>query len=85
MFAFAFFLFFFLSFFIVYSYFCTMESSKKRILFIVNPISGTSKKTGFDKIVAKHIDTNRFSYDIIRTEYAGHAAELAAACAAQVK
>ena len=83
MFAFAFFLFFFLSFFIVYSYFCTMESSKKRILFIVNPISGTSKKTGFDKIVAKHIDTNRFSYDIIRTEYAGHAAELAAACAAQ--
>ena len=55
-----------------------MQDSKKRILFIVNPISGTSSKKGFDKIVEKSIDHDRFEYEIIRTEYAGHAAELAA-------
>ena len=60
-----------------------MQDEKQHILFIVNPISGTSSKKGFDKIVEKVIDQNRFRYDIIRTEYAGHAAELAADSAKQ--
>ena len=60
-----------------------MQDGKRHILFIVNPISGTSSKKGFDKIVEKNIDRNHFNYDIIRTEYAGHAAELASAAALQ--
>jgi len=60
-----------------------MEVRKRRIVFIVNPISGTSSKKGFDKIVEKNLNPDLFSWQIIRTEYAGHAAELAAKCAAE--
>ena len=60
-----------------------MLYSKRSILFIVNPISGTSSKKGFDRIVEKVIDRDRFLYDIVRTEYAGHAAKLAAEAAAK--
>lgn len=63
--------------------FAPMQNDKEQILFIVNPISGTSSKKGFDKIVEKVIDCNRFQYKIVRTEYAGHAAELAAHAATQ--
>ena len=58
-----------------------MNSEKKRIVFIVNPISGTSKKKGFDNIVDRCIDKDRFDCRIVRTEYAGHAAKLARQCA----
>ena len=54
-----------------------MNSEKKRIVFIVNPISGTSKKKGFDNIVDRCIDKDRFDCRIVRTEYAGHASEIA--------
>ncbi len=60
-----------------------MQEDKKHIVFIVNPISGTSSKKGFDKIVSKTLADDRFHYDIIRTEYAGHAAEIARQCAAR--
>lgn len=58
-----------------------MQEKKKRIVFIVNPISGTSSKKGFDKVVEKTLDRERFDWQIVRTEYAGHAEELAAQCA----
>ena len=60
-----------------------MIASKKEIVFIVNPISGTSSKRGFDKKVEQLIDKERFSWRIVRTEYAGHAAEIASRCAAE--
>ncbi len=60
-----------------------MQDDKRHILFIVNPISGTSSKKGFDKIVEKVISRDLFHYDIVRTAYSGHAAELAAQSAAQ--
>ncbi len=60
-----------------------MKEEKKHIVFIVNPISGTSKKKGFDKIVNKTLNPDSFSWNIIRTEYAGHAAEIAAKSAAE--
>lgn len=50
--------------------------SKKRILFIVNPISGHHDKRKFRECVARELDGDAFSYDIIFTEYAGHATEL---------
>ena len=83
MFDFVIFLSFYASFSDIFSTFAPMQDAKKRILFIVNPISGTSSKKGFDKIVEKVIDRDRFEYNIIRTEYAGHAAELAADSAAR--
>ena len=54
-----------------------MKTEKKQIVFIVNPISGTSRKKGFDGIASKVIDKDKYDYEIIRTEYAGHARELA--------
>jgi len=57
-----------------------MQQEKKKIVFIVNPISGTSSKKGFDKIVEKAIDREKYDYRIVRTEYAGHAAELTTQC-----
>ena len=34
-----------------------MQEGKKKIVFIVNPISGTSSKEGFDKVVEKKLDS----------------------------
>ena len=51
------------------------------ILFIVNPISGTSRKDEIPQLVSTHLDASRFSPTIVLTEYAGHAAELAAQAA----
>ena len=51
---------------------------KKRILFIMNPISGTSNKKGIPDLIRSGIDTERFDYEIRLTEYAGHAAVIAA-------
>ena len=55
--------------------------SKKRILFIVNPISGTGKKDAALRSVEKYLDTERFYYEIRPTTHAGHAAEMADAAA----
>lgn len=51
--------------------------NKRHILFIVNPISGVKKKTSVLKQIENGIDATLFTYEIVLTEYAGHAAELA--------
>ena len=51
--------------------------TKKNILFIVNPISGTQDKETILELIPKHLDLERFDYHIARTRYPGHAAELA--------
>lgn len=56
--------------------------SKKKILFIVNPISGTDKKRNIRRIIRENLDVERFEYKTKFTEYAGHAAELAKEAAA---
>ena len=55
--------------------------SKKRILFIVNPISGHRDKSRFREKVACVLDEGDFVYEVVFTERAGHATELAAAAA----
>jgi YegS/Rv2252/BmrU family lipid kinase len=50
---------------------------KKRLLFIVNPISGTSDKDSLPGLINKHLDLSRFDYQIKLTEYPGHATEIA--------
>ncbi len=49
---------------------------KKKIIFIINPISGHHNKNNFPNLVDRHIDKNKYEYNIVFTEYAGHATEL---------
>lgn len=53
-------------------------SDKKNIVFIINPRSGRTSKRGLPKLIDKILDTEDFDYNILYTEYAGHATELAA-------
>lgn len=57
--------------------------SKKRIAFIVNPISGTCNKDVIPTLIGKHIDATIYDTALMFTEYAGHASEIASRCAAE--
>lgn len=50
---------------------------KERVQFIVNPFSGTSKKGNLPLLIARHLDQDRYEYDLVYTEYAEHGVELA--------
>lgn len=52
-------------------------TAKKKIIFIMNPISGTSSKTGIPNLIEKKLDKDYFDYSISITKYQGHAAEIA--------
>ena len=52
-------------------------STKKRIIFIVNPISGTDSKEHIPEQIAEVMDEEHFDSEVRFTEYRGHAAELA--------
>ena len=54
-------------------------TEKKRIVFVVNPISGTQGKKAILKWIDERIDRSIYNYSIVKTEYAGHASQLAAA------
>ncbi len=51
--------------------------NKKKITFILNPISGTVSKAGIPGLIEERLDKDRFDYCIAETSYAGHATELA--------
>ena len=55
----------------------------QRILYLINPISGTQKKKGIARLAEKLTDRSVFDVEIRHTEYAGHASLLAAEAAAQ--
>jgi YegS/Rv2252/BmrU family lipid kinase len=50
---------------------------KKKIIFIMNPISGTVSKAGIPNLIDKYINHDIFDYSIVCTEYAGHATIIA--------
>lgn len=50
---------------------------KKKAIFIINLISGTTDKSGIPDLIAEHIDHEKFDYEIAITQYAGHASEIA--------
>lgn len=50
---------------------------KKKIVFIINPISGTGSKASVPMLIDRYIDRNIFSVDVRFTEHAGHAKEIA--------
>ena len=54
-----------------------MEKSKVKVLFIINPVSGTRRKNDIASKIYEHINKERFDIKLIFTEYAGHAFELA--------
>jgi len=49
---------------------------KKKICFIINPISGTASKSRLPGLIKKMMPADLFEVEIIKTEYAGHATEL---------
>ena len=48
-----------------------------KVTFIMNPISGSVKKSGIPKLIDQYIDKDRFEYKIRYTERAGHGELLA--------
>ncbi len=58
-------------------YFCVMNERKK-IIFIVNPTSGTTRKKRIVEKIETKTDKGLFDPSIRFTEYAGHATQLAA-------
>ena len=57
--------------------------AKRTIRFIINPRSGIRKKINIEQLIEQEIDKNIFDFDIVHTEYAGHATELAAEAASE--
>ncbi len=53
--------------------------SKKRIVFIVNPISGTSGKQKILDLIEQQLNRDMFEWEIKKTQRAGHAAQIAKA------
>lgn len=55
-----------------------MTAKKDRIIFVVNPISGIQGKKAILKWINERIDRSIHDYSIVKTEYAGHATQIAA-------
>ncbi len=53
-------------------------TDKKRMIFIVNPISGTQGKKVILKWIDERLDHTLYEYEVVKTGYAGHATEIAA-------
>lgn len=68
-------------------YFCEQDllppMEKKRIVFIVNPISGTQNKQYILKLLPEVLNQSLFEWHVAETEYAGHATLLAKNYAAE--
>lgn len=50
---------------------------KRKIAFIINPISGTIKKKQLPELIQSDLDKDLFEPEIVFTEYRGHGTELA--------
>lgn len=50
---------------------------KQKIIFVVNLISGTSDKKVVIKHIEEQIDKDKYDYEIVTTQYPGHASEIA--------
>ena len=50
---------------------------KKKAVFVINLISGTSDKAAIPGLIDQYLDKTKFEYEIAITQYAGHASEFA--------
>ncbi|MDR0988924.1 MAG: YegS/Rv2252/BmrU family lipid kinase [Prevotellaceae bacterium] len=57
------------------------DKKQKKMLFVVNPQSGTHDKEQILHLINDRIDSTRYSVEIRLTQYAGHAVEIAAQAA----
>lgn len=53
---------------------------RRKITFIINPISGTKSKDLLPELIQQNIDSNSYECQLFITEHAGHAAEIARQC-----
>lgn len=60
-----------------------MDNNKKKIVFIINPVSGTQGKEQILSWINERLDKDVYDKEVIYTEYAGHAIEIAAQKAAE--
>ena len=58
-----------------------MYSEKQHITFIINPISGTQEKEQIIELINEFLDVDKYTFQIVYTQYAGHAEEITAQCA----
>ncbi len=56
---------------------------KKQVVFIVNPVSGTQNKDTILRLIKELLDTSKYDYMVRKTEYAGHASEIATEASAE--
>ncbi len=49
---------------------------KKRIRFVINPISGVGKKNTLPRLIQQNLDHSKYSYDIVYTKHRGHACSI---------
>lgn len=54
----------------------TSISEKEKIIFIINPVSGTGKTDKLEYLIQHHVNPEAFIPEIIKTRYKGHAAEI---------
>ncbi len=57
-----------------------MNNQKKNIVFIFNPISGSLKLIPVRTLIEHNVDKSLFNFEIITTQYAGHAYEITCDC-----
>jgi YegS/Rv2252/BmrU family lipid kinase len=55
----------------------TTKTMKKRIWFIINPISGVRRKDDIPQMIREYLNHDLFDYEIKLTEHKGHALDLA--------
>ena len=58
-----------------------MSERMKKIIFIVNPISGTQSKELILSLLDEKIDKTKYTWEVAYTQRAGHAVEIAAQAA----
>ncbi|ADV44286.1 diacylglycerol kinase family protein [Bacteroides helcogenes] len=55
-----------------------MDEKKKKISFVINPISGTQSKEQIMKCIDEKLDKAKYVQEVVYTDHAGHAVEIAA-------
>ena len=60
-----------------------MDNNKKKIVFVINPISGTQGKEQILAWVNEKLDREKYDMEVVYTEYVGHAVKIAAQKAAE--
>ena len=58
-----------------------MNERMKKIIFVVNPISGTQSKELILSLLDEKIDKTRYTWEVVYTKRAGHAVQIAAKAA----